>query len=120
MVGHGPWDTPIVWRPSYSKTRRWPNIWKVGHVLHFGTNAGCASKQSLNLSTAEGDSEGVWASASAQNDRPTISHDSSFAPRGKPKIPLNFRNTLPSTLRPSIPSHTTAAAIHNACSVRIA
>lgn len=41
----------------------------------------------------------------------------SFAPRGKPTVPLKFRHKLPPPLQLAPARNTTVAAIHNTCSV---
>lgn len=59
-----------------------------------------------------------WASSSHEGDADSDLSSPSFAPRGKPTIPLKFRHKLPPPLQLTSPSRNpTVAAIHNTCSV---
>ncbi|PQE14135.1 proliferating cell nuclear antigen protein [Rutstroemia sp. NJR-2017a BVV2] len=63
----------------------------------------------------EGGEDAQWTS-SREGDADSNSSSPSFAPRGKPTIPLKFRHKLPPPLQLSTSRNPTVAAIHNTCS----
>ncbi|KAG4026216.1 hypothetical protein MFRU_043g00210 [Monilinia fructicola] len=64
----------------------------------------------------EGGEDTQWAS-SHEGDADSDLSSPSFAPRGKPTVPLKFRHKLPPPLQLAPARNTTVAAIHNTCSV---
>lgn len=105
----------IPWRPSYSRTRRLPSIWKA-----------CTSSPSstwpylhrpLTFTAGDSDKETESNPSYEAPETPSNSSSPSFAPRGRPTVRPRFRNKLPPPLRLAIPQNNAVAAIHNTYSV---